>query len=95
MLCAGWNGLLYKKNCYRHNKRQDGREYNTYVFRLGQKDYLPDELITDNGPEFNNEKLKKWCPRMGITHTRVGVEAHGCNGRVKRVVKRLKNDLGK
>ncbi|KAI5151978.1 hypothetical protein ENBRE01_2475 [Enteropsectra breve] len=55
--------------------------------------YRPVEIITDNGREFCNERVKKLVWEYGIEHHKAGIEAHRSNGRVERVIRSIRDGL--
>lgn len=50
----------------------------------------PDEIITDNGREFVNDKFGQICSKNRIQHHKVAVEGHNSNGRVERVIRTIR-----
>ncbi|KAF7685982.1 Retrovirus-related Pol polyprotein from transposon TNT 1-94 [Cucumispora dikerogammari] len=52
-------------------------------------------LLTDNGREFNNNLLKKWCKENNIYHKLAVPYYHTSNGRVERVNRTVRNALRK
>ncbi|MGL4848578.1 MAG: DDE-type integrase/transposase/recombinase [Clostridium sp.] len=42
----------------------------------------PEEYVTDNGKEFENESFKEMCRRMNIKHRKVSIDSYRSNGRV-------------
>ncbi|KAF9762178.1 hypothetical protein NGRA_2185 [Nosema granulosis] len=61
----------------------------------GGDENKPEELITDNGREFINDKFKEMCRTQGIKHRKVSIEAHRSNGRVERVIGTLRETMAK
>lgn len=53
------------------------------------------KLISDNGKEFNNSKLKIWLNENGIEHKFAIPYYHQSNGRIERVNRTIRNALSK
>jgi hypothetical protein len=69
-------------------KRQN--RFAQYIFSIEES---PEEVITDNGREFNNGQFKKLCVQRKIKYTTVGVESHRSNGRVERVIRTVREAI--
>lgn len=57
--------------------------------------YLPKEIVTDNGREFNNVDFKTMLKKYGIEHRNVSVESHRSNGRVERSIGTMREYIAK
>lgn len=55
--------------------------------------YYPEEVVTDNGREFDNVEFRKFCNEMGIKHNKVWVESHRSNGKLERVIGTIREGL--
>lgn len=58
--------------------------------RQGKK---PEEIVTDNGKEFQNDQLREICRILDISHRKVSIESHKSNGRVERVIRTLRESI--
>ncbi|WUR04589.1 LTR Retrotransposon [Vairimorpha necatrix] len=76
-----WGCVLYDK------KRSSVAQFIENLCINGRR---PEEIITDNGREFDNVDLKDLCRKLDITHNKVSVESHRSNGRVERVLGTLR-----
>ena len=47
---------------------------------------LPDQIVTDNGPQFTAEEFKQFCIGNGINHTLTALYHASTNGEVERFV---------
>ena len=56
---------------------------------------LPQEIITDRGPQFNSPKLAEWCESLGIRLKIASVAHPHCNGQVEAANKSIVNGLKK
>ncbi len=50
---------------------------------------VPDEIVTDNGPEFRSKAFKEICGRLGIKTSRSPVLKAWYRGRIERVIKTI------
>lgn len=57
--------------------------------------YISENLMSDNGREFNNPRFKLFCREIGIKHYLVGIEDHKANGRVERVIRTIRDGIFK
>ncbi|KAM0673736.1 hypothetical protein GVAV_002824 [Gurleya vavrai] len=57
--------------------------------------FIPKEIVTDNGSEFNNQKIKDMFRTYGIEHLKVSVESHRSNGRVERSIGTMREYIAK
>ncbi|KAF9754348.1 hypothetical protein NGRA_3368, partial [Nosema granulosis] len=64
----------------------------TDLCRMGKK---PEEYVTDDGKEFDNEDFRLMCRRMDINHSKVSIESHRSNGRVERVIGTFRESIMK
>ncbi len=53
----------------------------------------PVEIITDNGKEFINEDMRKFCTDLNVAHRKLSIESHRSNGRVERVIGTLREAI--
>ena len=53
----------------------------------------PDEIVTDNGPPFNNQDFNRFLSKLGITHTTSSPLYPRSNGSVERMVQTVKTLL--
>ncbi|KFM70285.1 hypothetical protein X975_01154, partial [Stegodyphus mimosarum] len=56
---------------------------------------IPEELITDGGPPYNSEALRKFLEEWGVMHNITSQHFAGANGLVERSVQTLKKSLNK
>ncbi|KAF9758285.1 hypothetical protein NGRA_3163 [Nosema granulosis] len=56
---------------------------------------IQEEIITVNGKEFFNVQFKELCKDLEIRHRLVNVESHTSNGRVKRIIRTLREIISK
>ena len=56
---------------------------------------IPEELVTDNGPQYSSHEFKKFCSEWGITHTTSSPLYPQSNGFSERMVQTVKNLLKK
>ena len=76
-------------------KSKEAKEITKRITEWCSDGSIPEELITDNGREFNNREFDLLCKNLGIIHTKVGVESHRSNGRVERVIRTIREGLAK
>lgn len=50
-------------------------------------------MITDQGRKFRNKEIKDFCSDKNIIHHITGLESHGGNGRVERLIKTIREEL--
>ena len=51
---------------------------------------IPDQIVTDNGPQFTAEKFKQFCVGNGINHTLTAPYRASTSGEVERFVQTFK-----
>ena len=56
---------------------------------------IPEELVTDNGPQYSSHEFKKFCSEWGIKHTTSSPLYPQSNGFSERMVQTVKNLLKK
>jgi len=56
---------------------------------------LPQEIVTDRGPQFNSPILSEWCENLGIKLKIASVAHPHCNGQVESANKSIVTDLKK
>lgn len=74
---------------------KSGNEIYYFIKELCSKGKKPEEIITDNGKEFVNVKIRDLCSELDIEHRKVSIEAHRSNGRVERVIGTLRECIAK
>ena len=56
---------------------------------------IPDQIVTDNGPQFTAEEFKQFCIGNGINHTLTAPYHPSTNGEVERFVQTFKTSMQK
>ena len=56
---------------------------------------IPEELVTDNGPQYSSHEFKKFCSEWGIRHTTSSTLYPKSNGFSERMIQTVKNLLKK
>lgn len=56
----------------------------TFLLHVFSREGYPDEIVTDNGPQFISAEFEKFLHQRGIRHTRVSVYYPQANGQVER-----------
>ena len=56
---------------------------------------IPEELVTDNGPQYSSHEFKKFCSEWGIRHTTSSTLYPQSNGFSERMIQTVKNLLKK
>lgn len=52
---------------------------------------IPEQLVTDNGPQLTSSKFKSFTKTWGIEHTTSSLHHSKANGKVESAVKTAKN----
>lgn len=56
---------------------------------------LPDQIVSDNGPQFTSEEFQRFCANNGIRHTTSSVYHPRSNGEAERFVQTFKQSMKK
>ena len=75
-----WDQLLLQK---------PSRYYNILFSKYG----IPEQVVSDNGPQFRADEFAEFMTSLGIKHYRSAVYRLATNGAVERLVKTLKQSL--
>lgn len=57
------------------------------------QEWSPEEIVSDNGREFNNEAMREFVVSRRIDHRKVAPESHKSNGRVERAIRTIRDGL--
>lgn len=53
----------------------------------------PEEIVTDNGKEFQNDQFRSLCRILDINHRKSSIETHKSNGRVEIIIRTLRESI--
>lgn len=64
-----------------------------FLLTVFAREGLPDELVSDNGPQFVSREFEEFLSSRGIVHRRSAVYNPSCNGEVERFNRTLKHQI--
>lgn len=63
------------------------------VFESWMMEIKPQCIVTDNGKEFVNGKVRKYFIENNIEHHKIAPESHRSNGRIERVIRTIRSGM--
>lgn len=64
-----------------------------FIKDLCKQGKKPEEIVTDNGKEFQNDQFRSLCRILDINHRKTSIESHKSNGRVERIIRTLRESI--
>ena len=68
---------------------------NVLLDRLFSRFGMPEELLSDQGPEFESELVAEWCRALSVRKIRTSLDSPTTNGMLERLHRTLNQMIGK